>query len=68
MAVLQENWKNVIFPNSINVEYTDKLKTKATICVEPLERGYGTTLGNSLRRCRPILFDFITIERSFSNE
>ena len=50
MAVLQENWKNVIFPSSINVEYTDKLKTKATICVEPLERGYGTTLGNSLRR------------------
>ena len=30
MAVLQENWKNVIFPSSINVEYTDKLKTKAT--------------------------------------
>lgn len=50
MAVLQENWKNIIFPNSINVEYTDKLKTKATIYVEPLERGYGTTLGNSLRR------------------
>lgn len=50
MAVLQENWKNVIFPNSINVEYINKLKTKAIVCVEPLERGYGTTLGNALRR------------------
>ena len=50
MAILQENWKDLIFPNSINVEYKDKAKTKATIYVEPLERGYGATLGNSLRR------------------
>ena len=50
MTVLQENWKNLIFPNSINVEYKDNSKTKATIYVEPLERGYGATLGNSLRR------------------
>ncbi len=50
MTVLQENWKEVIFPNSIDVEYKDKSKTKATITVEPLEGGYGTTLGNSLRR------------------
>lgn len=48
MAVLQENWKDLIFPNSINVEY--KNENEANIVLEPLERGYGTTIGNSLRR------------------
>ncbi|MDR0571243.1 MAG: DNA-directed RNA polymerase subunit alpha [Rickettsiales bacterium] len=50
MAVLQENWKDLIFPNSINVENKNGSGTHAVITVEPLERGYGTTLGNSLRR------------------
>ena len=50
MAILQENWKDIIFPNSMNVEYVDNNKNKAIIYVEPLERGYGATLGNSLRR------------------
>lgn len=50
MAVLQENWKDIIFPNSMNVEYIDNNKNKAVIYIEPLERGYGATLGNSLRR------------------
>lgn len=50
MAILQENWKDIIFPNSTNVEYVDNNKNKAVIYIEPLERGYGATLGNSLRR------------------
>jgi DNA-directed RNA polymerase subunit alpha len=50
MTVLQENWKDLILPGSIGVEYKDKAKTHAIITVEPLERGYGITLGNSLRR------------------
>jgi DNA-directed RNA polymerase subunit alpha len=50
MAILQENWKDLIFPNSINLEYKDKSRLSAVITVEPLERGYGITLGNSLRR------------------
>ena len=50
MAILQENWKDLVFPNSVEVEYKDEAKTKATICVDKLEKGYGTTLGNALRR------------------
>jgi DNA-directed RNA polymerase subunit alpha len=50
MTVLQENWKDLIFPNLINVEYKDKDKKNAVITVEPLERGYGVTIGNALRR------------------
>ena len=50
MTVLQENWKDLISPNSINVELVDKLESHAIITIEPLERGYGITLGNALRR------------------
>ncbi|MEG0229066.1 MAG: DNA-directed RNA polymerase subunit alpha [Oscillospiraceae bacterium] len=34
----------------LTMENMDKDGTKGTFVVEPLERGYGTTLGNSLRR------------------
>lgn len=50
MAVLQENWRDLISPETVNVEYKDKEEKKATITLEPLERGYGITIGNALRR------------------
>ncbi|MDR2778499.1 MAG: DNA-directed RNA polymerase subunit alpha [Rickettsiales bacterium] len=50
MAILQENWKDLIVPNLVNVEYKDRDKRRAVVVLEPLERGYGITLGNSLRR------------------
>ena len=50
MAILKENWTNLIKPSSIDVEYLNPEKTKAVISIESLERGYGITLGNSIRR------------------
>ncbi len=50
MTVLQKNWKELINPSIVNVEYLDDSKTSARVVVEPLERGFGNTLGNSLRR------------------
>lgn len=50
MTVLQKNWKELINPSTVNVEYLDETKNLARITVEPLERGFGNTLGNSLRR------------------
>ncbi|MDR1425785.1 MAG: DNA-directed RNA polymerase subunit alpha [Rickettsiales bacterium] len=51
MAVLQENWKGLIMPNLPTVEEAiGGDKNRAIIVLEPLERGYGITLGNSLRR------------------
>ncbi|MDR1495229.1 MAG: DNA-directed RNA polymerase subunit alpha [Rickettsiales bacterium] len=50
MAVLQENWKNLILPGPAAVERVGGNRNRAIIVLEPLERGYGTTLGNSLRR------------------
>ena len=44
-----KNWKSLIKPAKLDVKISDDL-THATIVAEPLEKGYGLTLGNSLRR------------------
>jgi DNA-directed RNA polymerase subunit alpha len=44
-----KNWKSLIKPSKIAVK-THENKSIATITVEPLEKGYGLTIGNSLRR------------------
>ena len=43
-----KNWKSLIKPSKIDVQMSDDL-SKAKIKAEPLEKGYGLTLGNSLR-------------------
>lgn len=50
MAILQQNWKDLIKPSSIQVQNIDGEKNKAIIEIEPLETGFGTTLGNAIRR------------------
>ena len=48
--MLQKNWQELIKPSRIEfIPGNDKLK-EATLVVEPLERGFGLTLGNALRR------------------
>ena len=44
-----KNWKSLIKPTKLEVQQTDD-KSHAKIIAEPLEKGYGLTLGNSLRR------------------
>ena len=44
-----KNWKSLIKPSKIDVQMSDDL-SRAKIVAEPLEKGYGLTLGNSLRR------------------
>jgi DNA-directed RNA polymerase subunit alpha len=44
-----KNWKSLIKPSKLDVKLSDDL-THALIVAEPLEKGYGLTLGNSLRR------------------
>ena len=44
-----KNWKSLIKPSKLEVKISDDL-THAKIIAEPLEKGYGLTLGNSLRR------------------
>ena len=44
-----KNWKSLIKPSKLDVQLSDD-KTFAKVTAEPLEKGYGLTLGNSLRR------------------
>ena len=44
-----KNWKSVITPAKLDIKLSDD-KSYAKITAEPLEKGYGLTLGNSLRR------------------
>ncbi len=46
--MIQKNWQDLIKPNNIDVAHDGECK--ATVVVEPLERGFGMTLGNALRR------------------
>ena len=48
--MIQKNWKELIKPTKLDVQPgTDATRT-AVIVAEPLERGFGLTLGNALRR------------------
>ncbi|MGE0424344.1 MAG: DNA-directed RNA polymerase subunit alpha [Reyranellaceae bacterium] len=48
--MLQKNWQELIKPNKLQVEPGSDAMRVATIVAEPLERGFGLTLGNALRR------------------
>jgi len=48
--VIQKNWQELIKPQKLEVIPGDDPKSQATAVAEPLERGFGVTLGNALRR------------------
>jgi len=48
--VIQKNWKELIKPSKLDIQPGEDPKRAATIVAEPLERGFGLTLGNALRR------------------
>ena len=50
MSVNMKNWQELKKPSSLDVKSAGDAKRKATFVAEPLERGYGLTLGNALRR------------------
>ena len=47
---LQQNWQTLIKPDQLDIEFGADQQRFAVIIAEPLERGFGMTLGNSLRR------------------
>jgi len=47
---IQKNWQELIKPNKLEVTPGDDPRRVATAVAEPLERGFGLTLGNALRR------------------
>ncbi|HKX77210.1 MAG TPA: DNA-directed RNA polymerase subunit alpha [Novosphingobium sp.] len=50
MTVNIKNWQELKKPNSLEIKPGADPKLRATFVAEPLERGFGLTLGNALRR------------------
>ena len=48
--LIQKNWLELIKPNKVEVERKPDARNAGKVVVEPLERGFGLTLGNALRR------------------
>jgi len=48
--VLQKNWTDLIKPNKLDVQPGPDPQRLAKVVAEPLERGFGLTMGNALRR------------------
>ena len=48
--MLQKNWMELIKPSKMDVNVQDNDGKKGTLIAEPLERGFGLTLGNAIRR------------------
>ena len=50
MSVNIKNWQELKKPNVLDIKDSGDKARKATFVAEPLERGFGLTLGNALRR------------------
>ncbi len=50
MDVNHKNWQELIKPNKLDITSSGSGNNVATLTAEPLERGFGMTLGNALRR------------------
>ncbi len=50
MSLLNKNWNSLIKPSKIIYENLEGNNNIVEIIVEPLERGFGLTLGNAMRR------------------
>ena len=47
---MDKNWKDLIKPKKVEIEEYDRGANYGKFVCEPLERGFGLTLGNALRR------------------
>ena len=48
--MLQKNWMELIKPSKMDVNVQENDGRKGVLIAEPLERGFGLTLGNAIRR------------------
>ena len=48
--MLQKNWLDLIKPNKMDINVIDNNDRSGVVIAEPLERGFGLTLGNAIRR------------------
>lgn len=48
--MIEQHWTNLIRPDAVKTRAGEDPNRYATLIIEPLERGFGLTLGNALRR------------------
>ncbi len=48
--IMQNDWRDLIKPKAVEFDEKESTATYGRFLAEPLERGYGTTIGNALRR------------------
>jgi len=48
--MIHKNWQELIKPSQVNINHGSNPDVAGKIVAEPLERGFGLTLGNALRR------------------
>ncbi|HPC48113.1 MAG TPA: DNA-directed RNA polymerase subunit alpha, partial [Deltaproteobacteria bacterium] len=48
--MIEKNWKEIIKPSKLEIVEETRTDTYARFNAQPLERGFGVTIGNSLRR------------------
>lgn len=48
--MIEKNWRDLIKPKALDVDKESLTQTYGKFVAKPLERGFGLTLGNSLRR------------------
>ena len=48
--MIHKNWAELIKPQQLDVKPGNDPARQATVTAEPLERGFGLTMGNALRR------------------
>jgi len=48
--LIHKNWQELIKPSTVEIDHGNSPDTTGKIVAEPLERGFGLTLGNALRR------------------
>lgn len=50
MSLAQRNWRNLIKPKGLEIDRSSLSDSYGKFVAKPLERGFGLTIGNSLRR------------------
>ena len=48
--MIQKNWQELIKPSKVEIVHNKNTVMAGNVVAEPLERGFGLTLGNALRR------------------
>ena len=73
--MIEKNWMTLIKPKKLNIKVDEKNPNIATLVAEPLEKGFGLTLGTALRRvllsslqgCAPVYIKIDGVQHEFSS-